>query len=57
MDQSKVQRKARKGRREEPEKEPTKPLKEIESEEDALEKVVRGLEYKFLLHQFYRAKL
>lgn len=45
--------KAQKKRREEPEKEPTPPQK-IDTEEDVLEKVVRGLEYRYGKHQFYK---
>jgi len=60
MEQCKTQKKSetvkcdkqKKVRREEPEKEPTKP--KIDTEEDILEKVVRGLEYKYLPHQFYK---
>ena len=50
------QKKSKKYRREEPEKEPTKPSPTIDTEEDVLEKVVKELEYRYARRQFYKAK-
>jgi len=41
-------------RREEPEKEPSRPKPKIDSEEDILEKIVKGMGYRYEKHQFYK---
>jgi len=56
-EKSKESKKLKKFRREEPEKEPTQPSPKIDTEEDVLEKVVKELEYRYAMRQFYRAKL